>query len=115
LIILVVDAKKNYESIVAKGMAHFVRDHLQEQLEVNLRTSTNKEQFESWLTTKEVIVSFNKKDLLSSEDLSRLTASQETDSENKIKMNKISCIDDPVEISSIDELLIDLRFKVTQL
>ncbi len=106
--------KKYFDSLLSQGISHFVYNHLQEQLEVNLENLSTKENFDSWLKTKEIIVSFNKKDLLSDDELLRLTAKCENDPKNgRFRMNKISCIE--TNISSIDDLLIDLKSKVSKL
>ncbi len=49
--------KKYFDSLLSQGISHFVYNHLQEQLEVNLENLSTKENFDSWLKTKEIIVS----------------------------------------------------------
>lgn len=96
-------------------MTEFINKHIKEQLEVNLEQSKSTKEFDEWLSNKEIIISMNKKDLLTDEELSTLSNMSKNSGENYFSINKISCVDHLTEQDDIDELLNDLKVKVSDL
>lgn len=70
------------------------------------------EQINSWISDKKIIVSLNKKDLLSPDELDYIQMNCKS---TELLINKISCVEDKVEQDDIDELLKDLRVRLKEL
>ncbi len=114
IIIFVIDVKQNFNLIKQKGIENFIKDHIKEQLELNLALKElNKDKFDDWLLNKEIIISFNKKDLLNKAELACLNESLKV-KVNKFSINKISCSENDNQ-EDLAEFLNDLKIKVSQL
>lgn len=110
-----IDANEHFNSIDQKGFEQFLLDHLNEQLNLKMLQKESDFDFKTWLSKKEILISLNKKDLLDSEKLKILNKKLENLSEflRKLSINKISSISD--EKNEIDELLDQLKEKVSNL
>lgn len=115
IIIVVVDTKANIQSVKDEGMEKFINKHIKEQLEVNLEKPKSTIEFDEWISNKEIIISMNKKDLLNDNELNILNNGSMNCGGKYFSVNKISCVDHLVEQDDIDELLKDLKIKVSGL
>lgn len=96
-------------------MHHFLKTHIKEQIYLTDKTVEKDNEFNSWLEKKDIIISLNKKDLLSVEELNFLDGNYKMEKEKKFQINKISCINDDTNQDDIKELLNDLSGKVGEL
>jgi GTPase involved in cell partitioning and DNA repair len=97
ILVIVVDMRKHFEALLKLGLKAFLSEHLTETLKIDGRKLTN----------KQVIVSFNKRDLLDAKQLELFDAAiqrEETVNSN-LTVNLISCVDD----EKIGNLLNDLK------
>ncbi len=92
------------------GIDKFIIEHFINQLEIP--SSEIIEKIKKWISDKKIIVSLNKKDLLSKEELDHIQInSKSTD----LLINTISCVQDKDEHEDINELLKDLKLKLNEL
>ena len=102
ILVIVVDMRKHFEALLKLGVKAFLNEHLTETLKIDERKLTN----------KQVIVSFNKRDLLDSKQLELFDATIQKDILNSnLTVNLISCVDD----EKIGNLLNDLKTKLKNL
>ena len=97
ILVIVVDMRKHFEALLKLGLKGFLNEHLTETLKIDERKLLN----------KQVIVSFNKRDLLDAKQLELFDAAiqrEETVNSN-LTVNLISCVDD----EKIGNLLNDLK------
>ncbi len=101
LIVVVIDVKTHLERLAKLGLNSFLKQHLNESLKVDLSSFTPK---------KEVMIAFNKSDLLDPRELAVFEEIVNVDVENSVLVSKISCVHE-----TIDELLNSLKTKLQNL
>lgn len=108
ILIIVVDLKNYFETLVRVGLRAFLKSHLIDVLKMDV------EYFTTTPPRKELVISFNKSDLLDSKQIELFNAALEQGlkelGENLISINKISCASERVE-----PLLNDLKTKLKSL
>lgn len=97
ILVIVVDMRKHFEALLKLGLKTFLNEHLTETLQIDERKLTN----------KQVIVSFNKRDLLDAKQLELFDAAIQREEivNSNLTVNLISCVDD----EKIGNLLNDLK------
>jgi tRNA modification GTPase len=110
LVVLIVDVSQNLESIVKLGLGEFLERHISRHLNMN-------EKISSIFRTKQIILTFNKIDLLTSQELKvlnekQLQFSRSQQPNSKISVSMVSCIDSE---NNINDLLDRLKEKLSEL
>jgi hypothetical protein len=85
--------------------------------ELNINQNSDKS-FEQWIANKNIIISLNKKDLIENRMLKLLDEKLNKFNQNcktNMEINKISCVNNNVELNEIDELSCQLKNKLEKL
>ncbi len=107
-----VDLKKYFESIRNQGVYKFLKDHLSQEMNIKMDQIT----FDKWIQQRLIIISLNKKDLISASEKEvidkKLDEFNETALKKHISINRISSI---ASSNDIDELLDQLKYNLSNL
>lgn len=102
ILILVIDLRVYFEPLIQQGLLSFLNSHLNQSLKVEFSSSS----------LKNIIIAFNKSDLLDSKQLEifdKIVRNNKNEQTN-IGVAKISCTSE-----NIDELLNDLQMRLQNL
>jgi len=108
IVIVVIDVNKYLKDLEKDGVDTFVRDHIKSILDNQLNKSVGSDEL---FKKKEIVVAFNKKDLLSNENLNKLNDVLKSYGET-ISISRIECGDIRKDIS---ELLNNMKNSLSKL
>ena len=112
--LVVIDVNENYEKIIEMGIYDFLLMHLKE---LNIYQNSN-DNSEDWIVKKDIIISFNKKDLINNQKLKILNEKLNNFKQNlktNIQINKISCAKNDISLNDLNELSDHLKIKLENL
>jgi GTPase involved in cell partitioning and DNA repair len=112
----VIDLKENLNTLLKMDIRSFLKTHLQNDLNMTFSKNNERVTFDEWLTSKQVILSLNKKDLIDASQIERLSQLlAEKQPQCDIKINQISSINDDQERNDIKDLLGHLKLTLEKM
>ena len=103
-----VDIKEHFDRIVNLGVENFLKDHMKTDLNM-----TNPDKI---VQSKQILICLNKMDLLSSDQSKTLQSCLNATSPNKsFQVSRVSCVENQIRVSNIEELVTKLKEKLSEL